>query len=214
MTKTIDPVAAAATKTEDAGGAKMAMTIGVTTPTARRSTMTANGVFDQDQGDLTMDMSDALGAAGLSERERTVELRYLEENGDPVIYLNMPFLSSKLPGGQAWIRLDLEKAGQEPRRRPQPADRARPARTPATLLDMLRASGSVERGRARRRSTATRRRTTRRRSTSPRPPAARRHRAQALVQSLIAQGAPSSIPVDVWIGDDGLVRKRRRWTRA
>ena len=31
--------------------------------------------------------------------------------------------------------------------------------------------------------------------------------AQQLVQRLIAQGAPASVPVDVWIGDDGLVRK-------
>ena len=31
--------------------------------------------------------------------------------------------------------------------------------------------------------------------------------AQDAVQHLIDQGGPSSIPVDVWIGDDGLVRK-------
>ena len=31
--------------------------------------------------------------------------------------------------------------------------------------------------------------------------------AQAMVQHLIDQGGPASIPVDVWIGDDGLVRK-------
>ncbi len=31
--------------------------------------------------------------------------------------------------------------------------------------------------------------------------------AKAAVQRLIDQGGPSSVPVDVWIGDDGLVRK-------
>ena len=94
--KTLDPVAAAATKTANAGGAKLAMSVGVTAG-GKTFDVTANGVFDKDQGDLTMDLSDALGAAGLKGADGSVELRYLQEGGDPVMYLNMPFLSSRLP---------------------------------------------------------------------------------------------------------------------
>src|SRR3954452_14221398 len=89
--RTFDPVAAAATKTENAGGAKLAMTIGVTAD-GHSLSFSANGVFDKDQGDLTIDLSDALAAAGLSGSDGSVELRYLQEDGDSVAYLNMPFL--------------------------------------------------------------------------------------------------------------------------
>ena len=98
--KTIDPVAAAATKTENAGGAKLAMTVGVTAD-GKTFNATANGVFDKDQGDLTMDLSDALGAAGLQGTDGSVELRYLEESGDPVTYLNMPFSRAGSPPDRA-----------------------------------------------------------------------------------------------------------------
>ena len=36
----------------------------------------------------------------------------LEENGDYVIYLRLGFLSSQLPGGMQWIKLDLTKLGK------------------------------------------------------------------------------------------------------
>src|SRR6185312_4858708 len=71
--KTLDPVAAAATKTQNAGGAKLAMTVGVTAD-GKTFDVTANGVFDKEQGDLTMDLPDPVGQA---------EIRYLQESGDP-----------------------------------------------------------------------------------------------------------------------------------
>ena len=202
--KTIDPVAAAATKTENAGGAKLAMTVGVTAD-GKTFNATANGVFDKDQGDLTMDLSDALGAAGLQGADGSVELRYLEESGDPVMYLNMPFLSSRLPTGQSWIRLDLEQAGTS-----LGVDlnqlMGQAGQNPSDVLDMLRASGSVQEVGT---ETVNGDSTTHYEATIDLAKAAGRlgDRAQQLVQNLIAQGAPSSIPVDVWIGDDGLVRK-------
>ena len=70
-------------------------------------------------------------------------MRYLEENGDPVMYANLPFLADKLPGGKTWIRLDLEQAGQklgvDLNQLLSQADQ-----NPGQILDLLRASGSVE----------------------------------------------------------------------
>jgi hypothetical protein len=193
--KTLDPVAAAATKTANAGGAKLSMTVGVTAD-GQNFDVSANGVFDQDQGDLTMNLPGGLGAA---------ELRYLQESGDPVVYMNMPSLSSRLPGGQSWIRLDLEKAGQS-----AGVDlnqlMGQANQNPADVLELLRASGSAQEVGP---ETVNGESTTHYQATIDLAKAADQldGRAQQMVQSLIAQGAPSSIPVDVWVGDDGLVRK-------
>ncbi len=193
--KTLDPVAAAATKTQNAGGAKLAMTVGVTAD-GKTFDVTANGVFDKEQGDLTMDLPDPVGQA---------EIRYLQESGDPVMYLNMPFLSSRLPIGQSWVKLDLEKTGKS-----LGVDLSQlmgqSGQNPSDVLDMLRASGSVQEVGT---ETVNGDSTTHYRVTIDLAKTAGQlgDRAQQLVQSLIAQGAPSSIPVDVWVGDDGLVRK-------
>jgi hypothetical protein len=193
--KTLDPVAAAATKTQNAGGAKLAMTVGVTAG-AKTFDVTANGVFDKDQGDLTMNLPGDVG---------NVEMRYLQESGDPVVYLNMPMLSSRLPTGQSWVRLDLEKAGKN-----LGVDlnqlMGQAGQNPSDVLEMLRASGSVQEVGT---ETVNGDATTHYQATIDLAKAAGQlgDRAQQLVQGLIAQGAPASIPVDVWVGDDGLVRK-------
>ena len=62
VSKVIDPVAAAATKTENAGGAKLALSIAITDPSAATVTMTGQGVFDQSAGDLTIGLSTLLGS--------------------------------------------------------------------------------------------------------------------------------------------------------
>jgi hypothetical protein len=202
---TIDPVAAAATKTENAGGAKMAMTVSASLPTGQSFAIDANGVFDKGQGDITMDMSSVLGAAGLSGGNGTVEMRYLQENGDPVIYMNMPFLSQMIPGGAKWIRLDLEQAGKG-----LGVDlnqlMGQANQNPASVLDMLRASGSVTEVGS---ETVNGESTTHYQASIDLSRAVDKlgPQAQAMVQHLIDQGAPASIPVDVWVGDDGLVRK-------
>ena len=195
VSKTIDPVASAATKTQNAGGVKVAMTV-ATTAGGRSFTVDANGAFDKDQGQLTMNLP---GSGG------TAEVRYLTESGDPVVYVNVPALSSQLPGGKSWLRLDVAKAGQA-----LGVDVAQlmnqAGQNPADVLDMLRASGSVDEVGT---ETVNGESTTHYKATIDLKQAAGKigDRAQQMVQHLIAEGAPSSLPVDVWIGDDGLVRK-------
>src|SRR5262249_12580644 len=83
----VSPVAAAATRSADAGGAKVALTVGVDSSKGSFS-VTANGVVDKDQADLTAELPAGNGS---------VELRYLQENGDPVVYVNSPLLSTFIP---------------------------------------------------------------------------------------------------------------------
>jgi hypothetical protein len=42
----------------------------------------------------------------------TIKEIALEENGDYVIYMRLGFLSSQLPGGKQWIKLDVSKLGK------------------------------------------------------------------------------------------------------
>jgi LppX_LprAFG lipoprotein len=204
--RTVDPVAAAATKTENAGGSKMTMTMRTTDSTTGRSfVITADGSFDQNQGELDLDLSSALQAANLpAGSDGNVKLLYLEEGGDPVMYMDFPFLSSKLPGGKTWIKIDLEKAGKG-----LGIDFSQllgqSNQNPAQTLDLLRASGQIETvGPATIDGVAT----TDYKGTVDLAKAAQLHGlSQDLVQRLIAAGAPAEIPVEVWIGDDGLVRQ-------
>ena len=64
LQKGVGPVASAATKSENAGGAKVAFTVGVESPKGS-FTVSANGVVDKGQADITADLSQVLAAGGL-----------------------------------------------------------------------------------------------------------------------------------------------------
>ena len=50
---------------------------------------------------------------GLAQLEHTtIKEIALEQNGDYVIYMQLGFLSSQLPGGKQWIKLDVSKLGK------------------------------------------------------------------------------------------------------
>jgi hypothetical protein len=205
ISKTIDPVAAAATKTEDAGGVKVHMTMQVTDPATGPVTITADGVTDDTQADMTMDFSQVPGASQAFAGDSSMEMRFLEEGGDPVLYMHVPFLASKLPGGQTWVRMDLEQAGKS-----MGIDFSQlmsgANENPGQTLDMLRASGDVtEVGTEDLDGVSTTHYT----ATIDLTKEADRlgSGGQAMVQRLIAMGAPSTIPVDVWVSDDGYVRR-------
>jgi hypothetical protein len=207
VARTVDPVADAATKTANAGGVKVAMTLGVVGPGGQTVDVAANGVFDQDAADVTVDASSLLAAGNLPSTDGSIEVRYLREDGDSVVYLNAPFLSSMLPiaGGKSWFRLDLQEVGKSAGLDfDQLLGQAN--QNPAQVLDLLRASGSVDKVGT---EIVNGESTTHYKATIDLATASSKlgPDAQAKVQELIDQGAPSSIPVDVWIGDDGLVRK-------
>lgn len=205
VTRTVDPVAAAATKTEQAGGVKMAMSIAITTA-GKTSSITADGTFDHEQGEMTMDLSSALQSAGVS-GSGAVRLRYLKEDGDLVMYLNVPELSSRIPGGKSWIRLDVSKAGKS-----AGVDinqlLGQSTQNPGQALDMLRSVGQIDKVGS---ETIDGVATTHYKGTIDLAKAAEQagSTAKLAVERLIAQGAPAELPVEVWVGDDGLVHRMR-----
>ena len=204
FTKEIDPIASAATKTANAGGMKASMAIEITDgSTQKQYSITANGSFDQDEGELTMDLSNALGSGGSGSR---LKLITLHEAGDPVLYVDYPPLSSRLPGDAEWVRLDLEKAGAAFGANINEL-LGQANQTPAQVLDLLRANGTID-------TTTTETldgvQTTKYSGAIDLEKAAKLHGISAeLVQRLTALGAPRTLPVEVWVGDDGLVRQLR-----
>jgi hypothetical protein len=201
-------VAAAAVKTEHAGGARVKLSVAFTVAGLSSGTLTGTGTFDQDAGDMTIDLSNILQVlplpVGTGGGIREI---YLHEKGDPVVYMQIPFLTGQLPNGKSWIRLDLQEAGS-PLGLDVSSLLGQSGSSPAQTLDLLRAAGTVQKvgpdivGGAN---------VTRYHALVDLKKALElKGVAAGAVQSLIDAGAPSGYPVDVWIGDhDGLVHQLR-----
>jgi hypothetical protein len=200
---TVDPVAAAATKTADAGGVRADLSVTVTqggTPL----TMTAHGWFGRDEGELVADVSSLLGAlGGGSGGDGSFTARYLTEDGDVVMYLQLGSLASMLPGGKQWIRLDVEKAGKA-----MGFDLSKlmgGSQNPTESLELLQATGAFS-------SVGTETldgvRTTHYRGTIDLDKAAAaRGLPSDMIERLRQLGAPEQYPADVWIDDSGYIRR-------
>jgi hypothetical protein len=118
----LDPVAAAATKTQDAGAARIrfALAIGAPLATGKTLRMRGTGAIDGTSAELSFKLGSMLGQMGLPSsagslaqlQHATIKEIALEQNGDYVIYMRLGFLSSQLPGGKQWIKLDVSKLGK------------------------------------------------------------------------------------------------------
>jgi hypothetical protein len=113
----LDAVSAAATKTQDAGAARIhfALTLKGQGRTFR---MRGTGAIDGTSSEVTFKLGPRLDLSGIPSPDLTklmhssLKTVSLEQNGDYVIYLRMGLLSSLLPGGQQWIKLDVSKLGK------------------------------------------------------------------------------------------------------
>jgi hypothetical protein len=117
-----DPVAAAATKTQNAGAARIRFAIGISTPQLmpKVTRIRGTGALDGTSAEMSFKLGSMLGQMGLPSsagslgqlRHATIKEIALEQSGDYVIYLRLGFLSSQLPGGKQWIKLDVSKLGK------------------------------------------------------------------------------------------------------
>jgi len=201
VSKVVDPVAAAASKTEQAGGSRMAIAVTVKA-LGQEYTIRATGAFDHGQGEMTMDLSDVAGAAGIDPGQ--VTMRYLIVEGSPVMYMHAPALMKAIAGGKDWVKLDLGAAASK-----LGVDTSSmfgsSSQNPAEVLGMLRAAGEVHPvGTA----TVNGEATTEYAGTIDLEKAAKLGGSTtASLKSLESLGVPASMPFEVWIGADGLVRK-------
>jgi hypothetical protein len=193
-----DPVAAAATKTQQAGAARIRFVLhfaGANRTVAVRGA----GAIDGARSELTFNTAlPQLGASTFKEIS-------LEQNGDYVVYLRLGALASQLPGGKHWVELDVSKLGKS-----AGLDLGKLLSSsqlqPSDLLSMLKAEGAQVRSLGA--ATVDGVATTHYRVTVD---TAKALQAQGLTSPLLA-GAAAELPkvlVDVWIGKDGLLRRIR-----
>src|SRR5215216_1064794 len=89
-TKT-DPVAAAASKSERTGGARVTTRVTVTFPSGGEGVITGEGRFDQKRGAMTLDMSNLLQNSPLPLGSGSgIVARYLRESAGWLLYLHLP----------------------------------------------------------------------------------------------------------------------------
>jgi hypothetical protein len=175
-----DPVARAADKTTAKRSERIALT-GSVTESGQTIQMTGNGDF-QNAPELGQ-MHLSVDAAG-----KTMSLDEIQQGS--TIYMRSPQLASVLPHGKSWISVDLPKAGEKlglnlGNLAQQP---------PADILKALRGAGSVTKIGD---ETIDGAKTTHYRATID---------SQKLTHSAsVASRQP--VPVDVWIGSDGLLRR-------
>jgi hypothetical protein len=211
----LDPVAAAATKSQQAGAARIRFTLALSSPQlpAKALRLTASGAIDGTSGELTFKLGSLIRELGLPQGiapgattaqpgHASVKEIFLEQNGDFVIYMRLGALSSMLPGGKQWIKLDISKLGKSAGldfgkllsgSQLQPSD----------LLAMLKSEGATihKVGSA----TIDGKATTHYRLTVDVAKALESKGLSPLLGSVASQ--TPKLPVNVWIGKDGLVRR-------
>jgi hypothetical protein len=192
-------VAAAGTKTADAGSARMSFEASFEGPTS--GSMTGEGAFANRQGHLTLDLS-GLSGAGAVLPDGEAELVF----DNLVYYMKLPETGGlPLPPGKEWLKLDLQQLSQSQGLNLEQLNQS----DPSQALDFLRgASDDFEKvGTEDVRGVST----THYKGTidltkvaedAP-PDVAEQYRK-------LAELAPSTtVPMEVWIGDDDLVRRIR-----
>ena len=106
----LGPLAAAATKTQQAGAARIRFDLAFSRPqlqSGKTIRVHGTGAIDGASSELTMSMSSLLRQSGGSLKEIS-----LEQNGDYVLYLRLGSLTAQLPGGKQWIELNVSKLGK------------------------------------------------------------------------------------------------------
>jgi hypothetical protein len=210
--RNVDPVTAAASKSERAGGAHVTTRVTVTFPSGGEGLITGEGSFDQRRGKMSLDMSNLLQNSPLPLGSGSgIKARYLNEGAGWLLYLHLPFFTSSLPKGKRWIRIDLQQAGAAALGANFSELLGQAGQNPVQALDMLRATGTPTKvgpdivGGVR---------STQYRTTIDLKKALRLNGvSRPGIRRLIASSGSTELPVDVWIGTDGLVRQLRTETR-
>ena len=205
---TLDPIARAAEVTSHQSGAKIALTMQLSSPMLPGGlAITAEGYINERRhaGELVMDLSRIPGISMLPGGAGNGQVRMIFLY--PTIYMNMPFLAGKLPEGKTWMKLDISKAAQA-----AGIDTSQfssiDQTDPTKFLDYLRASSGavITLGSERVNGvTVTHYRANLELSRIlDRLPGEQKAAAKAALEKL---GESGSIPVDVWVDAQGRVRR-------
>ena len=109
----LDPVSAAATKTQNAGPAHVRLSM-VLRGHGKVVRLHANGAIDGTSSEMSFRIPAGAIPSAIQAKlsDGSMKEVALEQNGDYVLYLRSGFLSSQLPGGPQWIKLDITELGK------------------------------------------------------------------------------------------------------
>ena len=197
----IEVVRAAATKTASADSSRIALTMEL--QGAQSGTVTADGAFQFDPplGSMTMDLSAIPGAGAMGTMTAVVD--------GTVIYMKFPAeIAAQIPGGKAWVKIDMAAVGEQ-----AGVDFAQLMQAsqsdPTQALQYLRGASDdiAEVGEEQVRGVDT----THYRGTVDLRRAAAQYEGpqREAIESAIDLIGVATMPLDVWIDDDGRARKMR-----
>jgi hypothetical protein len=196
-------IALAGQKTRASGSARVSFTLEMTGGEAN-GTMSGDGVFDQRGGRMTMDLGGLAGGA-LGSGKAEVIFR------DLVYYMKLPeAAAAQLPTGKAWLKFDLGALSKQ-----QGLDLEQLSQLnqsdPSQALQLLSGAEDFEEvGKEDVRGAET----THYRGTvdMSRVAANAPEDLQDDIRKIVEQTGDTTVPMDIWIDGDGLVR-RLRWTQ-
>jgi len=198
-----NPLALAASRSADAGGVKMHMDAKFSVA-GQSASLSADGVFDGDEGELTTNVGDLLGQAGIP-GDGELKVIVAKDGDHPVLYVRMPDLAAMLPGAKPWIKVDVEQAASMVGGGKAKGILGATGQSPADALALLRKVGSVTEVGT---ETIDGEQTTHYRASVDVAEALENAGAPAEALAAVrASGIETKVPVDVWVGDDGYVHK-------
>jgi hypothetical protein len=205
-----DPVAEAATKTTEAGSSRIEFTMAMEAE-GRSLTMRGEGVFDYSPpiGRMTLDLGNLAELAGGELGNGRVEFVL----DGAAYYMKFPQVTERFFGKQ-WLKIDLEEVGELTGADLGALQQAN--QNPAQLMQFLRASDDIEElGKEEVRGVET----THYRARVDLDEAAERgaetgelsdemrEQLQAEIERMKAQTGLETLPVDVWLDEDNLLRR-------
>lgn len=208
----LEGVAEAASRTASAESVHFSMTMSQSLPGGQPLVISGSGAFDGPAKKLTMSMDLSGMAAAFGGGSLTPGGLKLEAvMDDLVMYMRMPLLDAMLPAGKRWVRMDLEKLGEQAGVDMQQL-MSLGANDPRRMLDYIRTAADLEEAGA---ETVRGVATTRYRGTIDVAkalealPAEQRPLAEAAM-GMLREAGLDSVPVEVWVDGDGYVRRIRQ----
>jgi hypothetical protein len=207
-----DNLAGAAVRTEQAGSARVSFEGSVTLnhDHAQRVTFVGEGVMDWSTSSLSMrgeytfppEVQEVLGP------DTTFQMIMDGRNG-LVMYMRFSFLEKELPKGKTWMKADFQKLGKaegldlDQELQAQGSD-------PSQMLEYIKSVADVEKvgsDLVRREVTTHYHAEVDMRKVVEQAPATRRAATKKLVDKLARRFRESTYPMEIWVGQDGLVHK-------
>lgn len=207
-----DSVANAATKTANVKSYRVSTITTMELPsTARKVTFRGTGAYDPNgrRGRLELDLSDlnqVLGPEGSPYNFGHVQMIMAGTS----MYMRIPFLKQAEPSLKPWIKIDLERAGQAQGLDFSSFLQFGQGGDPTQTLQYLRAAGKVEKvGGEQVRGVATThyKAIVDLRKVADKAPAKDRDALRRSIDRLITITGQKTLPVEIWIDRDGLVRR-------